>query len=75
MPDYLTTREAAETLGIRSQTLLYHIQMGRISPVLRGSGRTGTMFFRPSDVRKLGKTIEKLHQQQNSRWLNRKAPR
>ena len=50
METLLTTREAAEVLGVAPQTIARWVETGRLSPALRAPGLRGSMFFRPGDV-------------------------
>ena len=49
----LTTREAADALGVTVQTIAKWVDKGRIAPALQGPGLRGAMFFDPSDIEAL----------------------
>jgi excisionase family DNA binding protein len=48
--DTLTTREAADRLGVPLSTFHNFIRKGRIEPARKLSGRTGTYLFHPAAV-------------------------
>jgi len=50
------TAEAAELLGVHPSTLTRWVARKKITPVLRGSGGTGEMFFDPADIKRLRDT-------------------
>ena len=52
----LTTREAAEALGVVPQTIAKWVDTGRLTPALKGPGLRGVMWFRPDDINALRKT-------------------
>lgn len=46
----LTTREAAELLGVAPQTIARWVESGRLVPTLRAPGLRGAMFFERAAV-------------------------
>lgn len=48
--DLLTTRQAADRLGVNVSTISRWVLAGRLSPALRGDGQTGGMWFRAADI-------------------------
>ena len=51
----LTTREAADALGVSPQTIARWVDAGRITPSLRGPGVRGVMWFDADAVAALAK--------------------
>ena len=49
----LTTSEAAEALGITASAVTKAVEAGRLRPVRKLPGRTGTYLFRRCDVERL----------------------
>jgi len=47
---HLTSREAAERLGVSISTLHLLSQLGEITPVLQAPGLRGAKWFSPEDV-------------------------
>lgn len=56
--DVLSTAAAAERLGIDRSTLTRWVAAGRLTPVVRGEGRNGVMFFAAADVDDLDARIK-----------------
>jgi predicted site-specific integrase-resolvase len=48
--DLINTKQAAERLGKSPGTVTRLVRLGRLAPVLRGTGRTGSMWFDPEDI-------------------------
>lgn len=51
--DLLTTAQAADLLGVRTQTVINHVNAGRLVPVTKLPTSTGTYLFNPTDVEAL----------------------
>jgi len=47
---YLTSREAAERLGVSISTLHLLSQLGEITPAIKAPGLRGAKWFSPADV-------------------------
>jgi hypothetical protein len=46
----LNTPQAAVRLGKSRSTITYYVRVGRLTPALRGEGRTGGFWFNAADV-------------------------
>lgn len=55
MPDFLTTEQAAERLGVHRASVLRFVEEGMIPVAMTGPGRTGAKFFNPKAVECLAK--------------------
>jgi len=55
----MSTREAAERLGVARTTITRMIERGDLAPVLQGPGIRGAQFFDPADVEALAVAREK----------------
>ena len=55
----MSTREAAERLGVARTTIKNMIERGDLTPVLQGPGIRGAQFFDPADVEALAVAREK----------------
>lgn len=53
--DLLTTRQAADRLGVTVSTISRWVASGKLAPALRIEGLRGPMWFRPADVDALAK--------------------
>lgn len=53
-----TTSEVATEVGKSVATISRYVKAGRISPVIKGDGLRGQMWFTPSDVRRLKAELE-----------------
>lgn len=53
MTNLLTTKEAAERLGVTVYTVARYAREGRLTPALRLPGIRGAMFFQPEDIEAL----------------------
>ena len=47
------TAEVADQIGKSVATITRYVKAGRITPVLKGDGIRGQMWFRPEDVERL----------------------
>jgi DNA-binding transcriptional MerR regulator len=47
---YLTSREAAERLGVSISTLHLLSQLGEITPAMKAPGLRGAKWFSPDDI-------------------------
>lgn len=52
----LTTREAANRLGVSVQTVARWVTEGKLEPALKAPGVRGPLFFNADDVDAMGKT-------------------
>lgn len=55
----MSTREAAELLGVSRTTIRHMIERGDLAPVLQGPGIRGAQFFDRADVEALAAAREK----------------
>lgn len=52
------TAEVAERLGKSVATITRYVKAGRISPVIKGEGLRGAMWFNPDDIERLKSELE-----------------
>ena len=52
--DYLSTREAAQRLGLSTRSIVRLVDLGRMYPAARiNTGRRGTFVFDPEEVERV----------------------